>query len=52
LLNFAIQTAHEAGRILAERVGRSIQITNKGAIDLVTEADLAAERLIIERIKS
>jgi myo-inositol-1(or 4)-monophosphatase len=52
LLNFAIQTAHEAGRILQERVGRSIQITNKGAIDLVTEADLAAERLIIERIKS
>ena len=52
MLNFAIQTAHEAGRILQERVGRSIQITNKGAIDLVTEADLAAERLIIERIKS
>ncbi len=52
LLNFAIQTAHEAGRILAERIGRALQITNKGDIDLVTEADLAAERLIIERIKS
>jgi len=52
LLNFAIQTAHEAGRILAERMGRAIQITNKGIIDLVTEADLAAESLIIERIKS
>jgi myo-inositol-1(or 4)-monophosphatase len=52
LLNFAIQTAQEAGRILQERLGRSIKITNKGTIDLVTEADLAAERLIIERIKS
>ena len=52
MLNFAIQTARDAGHILAERLGRSIQISNKGEIDLVTEADLAAERLIIERIKS
>jgi myo-inositol-1(or 4)-monophosphatase len=52
LLNFAIQTAHDAGRILAERFGRIIQISNKGDIDLVTEADLAAELFIIERIKS
>ena len=52
MLNFAIQTARDAGRIIAERVGRSIQITNKGDINLVTETDLAAERLIIERINS
>ncbi|MEJ7577317.1 MAG: inositol monophosphatase family protein [Pyrinomonadaceae bacterium] len=52
MLNFAMQTAREAGRILAERFGRRIQITQKGLIDLVTEADLAAERLIIERIES
>ena len=52
MLNFAIQTAHDAGRILAERFGRRIEISNKGVIDLVTEADLAAERLIIERIQS
>jgi myo-inositol-1(or 4)-monophosphatase len=52
LLNFAIQTAHEAGRILAERFGRTLQITNKGVIDLVTEVDLAAERFIIDRIQS
>lgn len=52
LLNFAIQTARDAGRVLMERFGRAIQISNKGLIDLVTEADLAAERLIIERIKS
>ena len=52
MLNFAIQTARDAGHILAERFGRAIQITNKGDIDLVTESDLAAERLIIERIQS
>src|SRR3954468_11543904 len=52
MLNFAIQTARDAGRILIERFGRIKQITNKGEIDLVTEADLAAERFIIERIKS
>src|SRR5919206_1526523 len=52
MLNFAIQTARDAGRVLAEKFGRAIQITNKGDIDLVTEADLAAERLIVERIRS
>ena len=52
MLNFAIQTARDAGRILVERFGRITQISNKGEIDLVTEADLATERFIIERIKS
>lgn len=51
MLNFAIQTARDAGSLLAERLGR-VQISNKGDIDLVTEADLAAEHLIIERIRS
>lgn len=52
MLNFAIQTARDAGAILADRLGRALQVSNKGDIDLVTEADLAAEKLIIERIKS
>ena len=52
LLNFAVQTARDAGRILADRLGRALQVSNKGDIDLVTEADLASERLIIDRIKS
>jgi myo-inositol-1(or 4)-monophosphatase len=52
MLNFAIQTARDAGRILSERFGRVLQVSNKGDIDLVTEADLAAERFITERIKS
>jgi myo-inositol-1(or 4)-monophosphatase len=52
LLNFAIQTARDAGSILTDKLGRVVQIRSKGDINLVTEADLAAERLIIERIKS
>jgi myo-inositol-1(or 4)-monophosphatase len=52
LLNFAIQTARDAGAILADRLGHALQVSNKGDIDLVTEADLASEKLIIERIKS
>jgi len=53
LLDFAIETAREAGRVLAERFGRaSLEVTHKGDIDLVTESDLAAERLIVERIRS
>ena len=52
MLNFAIQTARAAGHLLAERFGRALQISNKSEIDLVTEADLASERLIIERIKA
>jgi len=52
LLDFAIQTARDAGRILAERFGRSIEITNKSELDLVTESDLASESLIIDRIRT
>ena len=39
MLNFAIQTARDAGRVLAEKFGRAIQVTSKGDIDIVTEAD-------------
>ena len=52
MLNFAIQTARDAGAILTDKLGRVTQVRSKGDINLVTEADLAAERLIIERIKS
>jgi myo-inositol-1(or 4)-monophosphatase len=52
LLNFAIQTARDAGSLLAERFGRTLQVTNKSELDLVTESDLASERLIIDRIKT
>lgn len=52
MLNFAIETAKDAGRVLMEKFGRIEAVTKKGDINLVTEADLASEALIIERIKS
>ena len=51
MLNFAKQLAVDAGKVLVQRLG-SAQIVNKGDIDLVTEADIAAEKLIIDRIRS
>ena len=52
MLNFAIQTARDAGRLLAERFGRRLRVSNKSELDLVTESDIASERLIIDRIKT
>ncbi len=53
MLDFAIQTARDAGRVLSERFRRTaLAVTQKGEIDLVTEADVAAERLIVERVRS
>jgi len=52
MLNFAVETAREAGQILLEKFGRKINISKKGDINLVTEADLASEKLIIEKIRS
>ena len=51
VLNFAVQTARDAGGVLIDRLGRA-QVSNKGTIDLVTDADLASERLIIDCIRS
>jgi myo-inositol-1(or 4)-monophosphatase len=51
VLNFATQIAREAGKLLVQRLGIA-KITTKGDINLVTEADIAAENLIIERIQS
>ena len=52
MLNFAMETAREAGNILLEKFGRKIKISKKGDIDLVTEADLASEKYIIDRVKT
>ena len=51
MLNFAVNVARDAGALLVQRLG-SAKITTKGDINLVTEADIAAENLIIERIRS
>ena len=52
MLNFAVETARQAGQILLEKFGRKIQISKKGDINLVTEADLASEKFIIEKINT
>src|SRR3954470_855048 len=52
MLSFAIETARAAGQLLLEKYGRITAVTKKGDYNLVTEADLASEALIIERIKS
>ena len=52
MLNFAIETARDAGRLLAERFGRNLRVSNKSELDLVTESDIASEHLIIDRIKT
>jgi myo-inositol-1(or 4)-monophosphatase len=52
MLSFAIETARAAGQLLLEKYGRITTITKKGDFNLVTEADLASEAMIIDRIKS
>jgi myo-inositol-1(or 4)-monophosphatase len=51
LLNFTKQLALDAGSLLVQRLG-SARVSTKGDIDLVTEADIAAEKLIIDQIRS
>ncbi len=43
--------ADEAGEILLANFGRAKEAAKKGEIDLVTEADLASQRLIVEAIR-
>jgi myo-inositol-1(or 4)-monophosphatase len=49
---YAAETARAAGAILRERFGQPHEIRFKGAIDLVTEADRAAEDLIASRLRA
>lgn len=53
ILEFAIEVAKQAGALLREyNYHRPRQISSKGsAVDLVTEADLASERLILGRLR-
>jgi len=47
VLRSATEAALQAGAILQERYAQPHHIRHKGAIDLVTEADLAAEEVIL-----
>ena len=46
------EIAREAGALLMEFFRRRVKIEYKGDADLVTEADRASEKLILERIRS
>ena len=47
-LKVAREAARAAGKILSRMLGDDHNIVKKGQIDLVTEADLAAEKIILE----
>lgn len=48
--NTALSAAFKGGRILSSMYGSSFRIDRKGRIDLVTEADTASEKAIIETL--
>src|ERR671910_1909378 len=48
----AAQIARDAGEILRDRFGQPHEVRYKGTIDLVTEADRAAEDLIADRLRT
>src|ERR1700680_1890061 len=49
-LDNGVKIAHEAGRLLAEFYHMHVGFELKGDFDLVTEADRASERLVVQRI--
>jgi myo-inositol-1(or 4)-monophosphatase len=51
-LDSAIEIAHQAGSLLRYYFERHVRFELKGDFDLVTEADRASEKLIVERLKS
>ena len=51
-LETAVDIAREAGALLSTYFERRIAFELKGDFDLVTEADRASERLVVERLRS
>lgn len=51
-LETAAEIAREAGALLAGYFERRVAFELKGEFDLVTEADRASERLVVERLRS
>ena len=50
-LDFAVETAREAGAILRAEFDRPKEISYKGEVDIVTESDRRSEALIVSRIQ-
>jgi myo-inositol-1(or 4)-monophosphatase len=51
-LETAVEIAREAGALLATYFERRIGYETKGEFDLVTEADRASEKLVVERLRT
>ena len=47
-----MEIAREAGALLANYFERRVVFELKGDFDLVTEADRASEKLVVERLRS
>ncbi|RJP55762.1 MAG: inositol monophosphatase [Deltaproteobacteria bacterium] len=52
MLGVAIEAAKEAGKILKENLGKSIEIGFKGEINLVTDIDITSEKTIVHIIRN
>jgi len=50
-LEAAVEIAREAGKILREELDRPADITYKGDVDLVTQADRRSEETIVRRLR-
>ena len=48
----AVEIAREAGGLVSRYLERRIGYQTKGEFDLVTEADRASEKLVVERLRS
>lgn len=48
----ALRSAYRAGEILKSHFGHLTSVTKKGAIDLVTVADIEAEKAIVETVRA
>ncbi len=51
VLSVARESALEAGKMLLSHLRTDFQVSKKGRIDLVTEMDLKAEKIIVDRIR-
>jgi myo-inositol-1(or 4)-monophosphatase len=51
-LETAVEIAREAGALLANYFERRVRFELKGEFDLVTEADRASEKLVVERLRT
>jgi myo-inositol-1(or 4)-monophosphatase len=51
LLDTALEAARRAGQVLADRFGGQRTIRYKGGIDLVTDADHASEKVMLELLR-